>query len=682
MKKLLLALFSTTLFSAEILIDQAWLTSHGPSPYYLDQPDTTYKLMTEVSTPGSAFAIIAKNVKFELNSQKIIFNNSPRITFNGSFESATGWTMSENSSRHLGDALKNELYDGLYSVKFTVPAADQYIQYTKQITLEPNTTYALSAMFQRGNKNATGFEMYASLEGTTRREVKWASGNNRGIQYVQEEFTTGESPETYTVRAGIRNASLATAAVYIDHIQVTKTKVHGILVGTSGSAASRYVDIKRYGNADGSIVRQGSIRQGADGASWSTAVRNQATDVELSGLKTYVKGANSNSILWRSGIGRIVKCGMQSDPKLIISNRDQQYGSVLDVQYGKVEIFGNTILDGPQMGINTPGTATTKIHGNKIRLKGRYTNGFAILASGPGAEVFNNIIDCTGAYACRGIKVESGTPELPIKVYNNTVKFQYWANNQEYMGYPLGGGYGIQLESVDNAEVYGNDVTAFGNEVAAFALRLNHPLSNVVIRDNTFRAVSGANHASALKMGGVTTSGPFVFTNNKLIVNEGLIGETNKTKLEIRNLFVKFENTIADPYYIFEAEYTGSDEPLHTEITFLDPSFFDDVSRQLLASAKWRKVHDRPQRGEDNRMAFYLKWTTKILAAPNQIIEIKDAQGSVVYTGLTDESGKAEVPLQEYMIIGGTKTLTQLYEIRVNGVSKQVTADKAQTVVF
>lgn len=675
--KFLTFLLATNLYAAEVLIDQAWLNSRGPSPYYLDQPGTTYKLaVPEMATPGTAFAIIAKNITFDLQGNKILFNNSPRITFNGSFENTTGWTASPNSSRILGNMLKNELYDGQYSLKFEVPNPDQFVETTKTITLEPNTTYALSAMFMKRNKPATDMVMYVSLEGVTRREVNYSGGNNRGIQYEQEVFTTGNEPEVYKVRAGIRNSSLATNPVFIDHIQVTRTRVHGILVGASASGAASYSDVKRYGNADGAVVRAGSIRQGSDGASWATAVRNQS-DASLAGLKTYVRGANSNSILWRSGKGTITKCGIHSDPKLIVSNRDQQYGSVLDIQYGLVEASYNTILDGPQMGINLPGTSASDIHHNNIRLKGRYTNGFGILATGPGTKVYKNTIDCTGNYACRGIMLGDGTPEALVKVYDNTVKFQYWANNQEYQGEPLGGGYGIQLESVRNAEVYGNDVTAFGNQVPTFALRVNNLAENVSVHDNIFRAVSGASHASAFKIGAIGVEDTISIKNNKAIVNEGIIGETNKTKLDIRNLFVKFENTITNPYYILETEYTGDPSPLHVEITLIDPLFFDQTSRDLLANAKWRKVHDRYKTGEDNRAALYVKWTTTITGQPGAPYEIVGHS-----SGVLDDSGKAVVELQEYKIVGGLKTITDSYDITMNQWTKTINANAPQTVAF
>ena len=75
----------------DVHITQAWLNAQGPGPYYLDQQGETYVLMTDVTTDGTAFAIIAKDVTFNLNGYTITYNNADPITvFNGSFEQGHG----------------------------------------------------------------------------------------------------------------------------------------------------------------------------------------------------------------------------------------------------------------------------------------------------------------------------------------------------------------------------------------------------------------------------------------------------------------------------------------------------------------------------------------------------------------------------------------------------------------
>jgi hypothetical protein len=87
--------------SGTIHITTAWLANQGSAPYYLSQPDTTYVLQTDVTTNGAAFAVIARNITFDLNGHTITYNNSLPITIpNGSFEigtgsSATGWNFTK-----------------------------------------------------------------------------------------------------------------------------------------------------------------------------------------------------------------------------------------------------------------------------------------------------------------------------------------------------------------------------------------------------------------------------------------------------------------------------------------------------------------------------------------------------------------------------------------------------------
>src|SRR5206468_3982300 len=47
------------------IIDAAWLAAQGSGPYILSQANTTYKLMTDVDVPGTAFIIGAANVTLD-----------------------------------------------------------------------------------------------------------------------------------------------------------------------------------------------------------------------------------------------------------------------------------------------------------------------------------------------------------------------------------------------------------------------------------------------------------------------------------------------------------------------------------------------------------------------------------------------------------------------------------------
>ena len=77
----------------EIPIDQAWLTSHGPAPYLLTGPHTTYRLETDLQVEGTAFVITAPQVTLDLNGHTVIYGDStPIILPNGGFEEGTSAT--------------------------------------------------------------------------------------------------------------------------------------------------------------------------------------------------------------------------------------------------------------------------------------------------------------------------------------------------------------------------------------------------------------------------------------------------------------------------------------------------------------------------------------------------------------------------------------------------------------
>ena len=72
-------------------ITPEWLSTNGPSPYYLNQANTTYVLQTDVETPGTAFVILKDYITFDLNGHTITYDNSIPITIqNGGFEQGSG----------------------------------------------------------------------------------------------------------------------------------------------------------------------------------------------------------------------------------------------------------------------------------------------------------------------------------------------------------------------------------------------------------------------------------------------------------------------------------------------------------------------------------------------------------------------------------------------------------------
>ena len=667
-----------------INIDQSWLNAQGAGPYYLDQQGKTYVLRTDVTTDGTAFAIIARDITFDLNGHTITYGNAPPIDIvnhsfeNGTGTSANGWDFSNapNAQRFQGIYLHNEVYDGTHSLKYSVPAGDQYVTSTSTITLEANTTYSLSAMFEYGGQGDVanpGVKGYVQLLGTglPTREVYWDQTNWRGIQFVENEFTTGGSQEVYTVRVGIVGGSAAPATnLFIDDIKVQRTKVYGVIGGLTNAA--KFPGVTRTGTGL-MTVRNGTITQGTDGATWShgLVIHAFANGSTYHDLEIVVNGANSSVIQGRGFTTQTVtiRDNVLTSNVQTITSRDQFHGAMISNL--NADIFGNTLTNGPQSGI-VAGKAASNIHDNTIRLKTKYTNAFGIVAN-HGSQIYKNLIENgVGENTGRGIWTKGDSdPALITRIYENTIKVQEGANNQEYEGPVLGGSYGIQVENSKNVEVYANDVYAYANAVKASAMRINNDGGtslNVRIWNNTFRAISNGSPAHGVKLTSVR-QGELVFQDNTIVTNDGIITGAMELNVELIRTHLRVTNPIANPavFSIKQAWFPQS-------IKFIDTSFEDTASRNYFDNAIIQKPN-----GINTNASFTSSWTTTIsvvdsnnVGIANGNVLIVDKFGTVIYSGFTDVNGNIEVVLDEFRTDGNTKTVFNPYSITVSALGQQV----------
>jgi K319-like protein len=683
-----------------INIDQVWLDQQGFGPYYLDQEDSTYVLQTDVTTDGTAFAIIAKNIIFDLNGHTITYDNATPITIsNHSFENGTGgaadnwdFTNAANAARFAGDFFNNEIYDGDYSIKFSDTTADEYIESTETITLEANTTYSLSGMFEYGENEDPnpGVKGYIKLvgEGLPTIEVSKNDTNGRGIQLNEAEFTTGDSNAVYTVQVGIEGDASGTKPYFIDDVKVQRTKTYGVVLSPRSWNTAETPGVIQYGTASNSTVMNGTIVQGSEGATWGHGIFNFSTyGITASDLNITVNGANSSTL-----------CGMDTytKPMVIIGNtltsnvqtitsRSRFDGVVVSSIVGIIQ--NNTITNGPHGGFISGGSGSSStISGNTIQLKAKYTNAFAIIGSG-GSHIYDNVINNgSGDYASRGIAVQSGTVDVVSKIYNNTIRVQQLANNQEYGGAHGWGTYGIQLEDASHVEVYGNTVYANAEENKAFAFRMNSnggAPENVYVHDNIFIATAVNGIAATLKIASIT--GGLRFEDNTLITNDGIVGDTEESTVDLVRSHIEASSPLTSPH-VFTTEYVTGTE-LHAEISFIDNTFEDANSRSHFVEGDVTN-----QSGNlDDRMNIFAKWTTTVdvkdgnnapLAGASVIVTDKD--GVQVFSGNTDAAGQVSVLLKEYCTQGSTRTQYNPYTVTASAQGEETTldfvADKTQTI--
>jgi hypothetical protein len=683
-----------------VVVGASWLSQRGSGPYYLDKRDTSYILDTNVATKTTAFVLTADNITFDLNGHTITYDNAPAIVVpNGSFEQgsgnlAAGWDTSNapNAFRFRGQYLLNQVYEGDYCLRFTVPARDQFVTSTFTLTLEAKTAYSLSAMIEFGGMNFTnpGVTTYVRLvgEGLPIREVSWDSTNWRGMQLCAGEFTTGPSRETYHLVVGIKGAGTApSTGIYVDDIKIQRTKVYGIAVGAPSWEAQYYPDVAQYNLSRNSTIKNGTIVQGVDNGTLAHGVRvanGNGTCIDT--LNITVRGADCSTIYWDYGLTSTIRNCTLTSNVTTISNRDHFDGVMVGPNFSG-SFHNNRLLNGPHAGILTARTAPSDIHDNVFRLKTKYTNAFCILLGGPGSRAFSNLIDCASMdYSGRGIN-PIGDPERKQMVYKNVIRVRLLANNQEYQGRQLGGAYGIRVKEARNVEIYENDVLATASDVDADCFRANEHPRDVYVHDNTFRAVRANRNVSAgcLKLGQLR-SGSMVFEDNTLITNDRWA-----TCLDVRNVTLT-RSRLAQQGDPVGGNLIVSDSTEKADATlslfWKDNIYTTESARALMESSGFNSPTGK---GDDNS-SFTVAWTTTIkvedsLGSPveRSRVIVSDGKGSEAFVGKTGKNGRLTAVLGQFTVTGSGRANRGYYELRAevsNDVQSQsFLADKVQTVV-
>lgn len=656
---------------------------------YLDKANTTYVLQNDVSSVGTCFAVIASNVVLDLNGHTVTYDNGAPITVaNGDFESATGaspsgWDLSSapNAQRAAGTYIQPvSVYSGSHAVKFTVPAGDQYFRSTVPVTLEPNTTYSLSGMVY--NRVNDSISLSIELDGTTVKAMK--TGQTwRGFQYINARFTTGPTAESRTILVRLAGASSVTAgSVYVDDIKIQRHKVAGVIVGPVSWRVPNIVsDVSRYGNAPGVIIRNGKIVQGQGASDYSHAVSFEETsgkDFVIRDLEIRVHGANTKAVSsYNATNARIHDNVIYHDTKTITS-RDSFDGAAVKIEYpGSGSYFyNNNFLTGIQTALyasSKAGEVPNRVYGNTISLQTMYTNDFAIVSGG--SLVYENTVNCgTGNNSCRGIASGNDT-----KIYNNTVSVQELPRNQEYNGCEASGAYGIQSESGNNAEIYGNIVTAYAGECEAHAFRAN-PFNdgktmgqNNSVHDNNFIALaSGTARASAIKIANAD-AGSLDIRNNILESNrQWLHFDGRAVGLIFSGNTFKTAGLLDSPFYPL-TDYNWNKTLYPENVVFLDNRYPDSATAALFTAASVRNGS-----ANDPYASYQYAWPLSVQvkdgqgqSVPNALVEVNDKDGNLVFSGSTDSTGTVSTVLNEYKNVGGVKTFFNPYTVRVlwNGVS-------------
>lgn len=685
-------------------IDAAWLAdtdNGGPSgPYYLDTQNKIYRLQTDVTTDGTAFVIINKNITFNLNGHTITYGNAtPIVVPNGSFETgtggaATGWdaTHGAHCLRTEGIYLSNTVYDGDYALKCSGYEGDEYVESTATVTLEANTTYSLSAMFWHkgfdGDNPSTVYVKLINQGDGDDVTVSRALALWRGIELTETQFTTDATNLTYKIQAGAIIPSGATTYVaYVDDIKIQRTKVYGVTVSAKSWNPAPYPGVTRYGNGPNAIINNGTIIQGQDNGTWSHAIFNYSTpNTTVDHMSITVSGANSSALKGQDTTSWVITDNDLTSNVRTISVRDHFDGAVINDVGGTIS--GNRIHNGPHTGIYAiRGTST--VDNNTIQLKTKYTNAFAILA-GNGSEIHHNTIDCgSGEFTARGIGVGGNTSGIIARIHHNTITVQGTTDNQEYGGAMIGGAYGIQVESGQDIEIYENTVTAVASVTEAYAFRMNEEGENVYVHDNVFRAIrtgSGVD-AAAIKLSNVSGT-ELRFEHNTLETNNQYLGSSSSVDgAQLVGSVLKASGDLTGFRAIETFNWQNNAVGAVQDVRWVDNSYFDTTSQTLLKNASVLNSDG----AEDPYSSFIHSFTTTFqvtdaqgVAVANAAVTVVDKDNREVFSGTTDANGQVSVVLDEFRTQGSTKTTYSPYTAAATSGelsgSQEFTADQIQTI--
>jgi hypothetical protein len=265
--------------------------------------------------------------------------------------------------------------------------------------------------------------------------------------------------------------------------------------------------------------------------------------------------------------------------------------------------------------------------------------------------------------------------------------------NQEYNGCVAYGAYGIQSESGNNTEIYGNTVIAYAGECEAHAFRAN-PFNdgktmgqNNSVHDNTFIALaSGTARATAVKIANADATSLDIRNNILESNRQWFHFDGRAVGLVFTGNTFKTAEPLDSPYYPL-TDYNWNETLYPENVTFLDNRYPDSTVETLFTNANVRNVSTN-----DPYASYLYAWPMTVQvkdelsqSVQGALVEISDKDGNQVFSGSTDSAGTASTVLNEYKNIGGVKTFFNPYTIDVtwSGLSKsgQLMVDKISSKV-
>jgi hypothetical protein len=635
-------------------------------PYILDQANVTYILDTDVNADGSAFMMGNANVTLDLNGHTVTYGNGPVVSVpNGGFESGTtGWDISGAPTASVKPAPTgmwgaNALFVSNYSATQTIVSNPISIPVA-------NREYAVTVTGKGGWNQSLEIQMIDTVTG---QNLPMTSINratiDRGYGRVESFLPATTNPVKMQIQL-IPNAGVTVAQTYIDYAQIFPLGDYGVIASPSSGKLPlnlQTTDIKaaakRLANGP-STVKNGSLIQGKARAYGSNAINALSSrGISVSDVTSFVNGMDSMNLNLQWGTtATILDSTFDSDIDNI-SDRQKAFCQInISSTSGDIRIEGNTLTNSPEIGIfigkNTGGFITVK--NNNISQRAIVSNPYAIHLYGASNFLIanNRITPING----RGISMDGSQPTHDGEVYGNYVesrmkpnieyafdkmsatplRIRNWGNVQS----------GIHIHDNTFVAITGDPGSVWVADGAFITMQnddptVQNPLGGNLIENNTFKAIVTTTD-KAYKAWGVTISGVAAgagllvknntFESNDISLNFGDDDNwqgSNADILFLQNTFKKSSEGAARDYTPILA---GDGRNTVTKMRIIDPIFTN--------GAAFPGVRFIDIKTKDIGIGYLLN----INAIPGASVEVKNAQGVTLYTGITDGNGQSNnIPL-------------------------------------
>ena len=430
--------------------------------YELKTANTTYRLTSNISAPGSAFALAAKDVTLDLNGKTVTYDAAPNpVVPNADFEEGgttpSGWVQTgPATAMRVPKSSLAAAYPGaarglwgnyvLEMANFN-PAATQTLT-SGLVTVEAGREYAAAITVKAlGESNAVRAKLEVLNAGgqvipqgasinteESNLNDKPAEATNRGFgatfQFVPS-VTQVKLRLTISLDTSIAGRT-PTATVYIDHAMVRRSRESGVIASQSGTYIPAHLQVPGYlFHSDRNFVlKNGAIRQADDdpaiggtpqGGSYASPAINAAYawGMKIDGVDTYVNGPDTSNLYGKDSVGIEVRNSTYTSGVNTIHNRQRRYGSMdLEGSSNIVAIADNYLYGSPMYGIILAAikrkdgfTARSLISGNYIYQNSIVADGYGIMLSGMSQfdVTDNHILPVAG----RGLLVENQSTTKP-----------------------------------------------------------------------------------------------------------------------------------------------------------------------------------------------------------------------------------------------------------------------------